>query len=76
MLLDMVIPFIVYSGLVHKIEMTLFDVNDPFGVVVKQFTIAQNFGIGEHEICSEKNVTLFFQDSCDYMLKIRIEEVK
>ena len=78
MLLDMDIPFIVYAGLVHEIEddFTLFDVNDPIGVVVKQFTIAENFGIGEHEICSEKNITPFSQGSCDYILKINIEEVR
>lgn len=72
------LPFIVYASLAHEItdDFTLFDVNDPIGVVVKQFTIAQNFGIGEHEICSEKDITPFSQGSCDYMLKISIDEIR
>ena len=77
-LLDVDLPFIVYASLAQEItdDFTLFDVNDPIGVVVKQFTIAQNFGIGEHEICSEKSITPFSQGSCDYMLNISIDEVK
>ncbi|HYY71878.1 MAG TPA: hypothetical protein VE595_05650, partial [Nitrososphaeraceae archaeon] len=77
-LLDMDLPFIFYAGLAHEVAdaFTQFDVNDPIGVVVKQFIKAQNFGIGEHELCSEKIITPFSQGSCDYLLKLRIDEVK
>jgi hypothetical protein len=76
-MLNMEIPFIAYTGIAHGLanEFTVFDANDPIGVVVKQFTIAQNFGIGEHEVCSEKNILPFSQGSCDYTLKFHIEEI-
>lgn len=59
---------------------TLFDANDPNGFVTKQFTAAENFGVGQHRDCSEPNVQATdpsgaFESACDFELFFTIEEV-
>lgn len=54
-------------------------VNDPLGYVVAQFTREDNFGVGSHGICSDKNTLApdagIQSSNCDYEILFRIENV-
>lgn len=80
-LLDTRVPFYLYSGLVQQatVPFTLGP-NDPNGFVAVQYDENDNFGIGSHSICSERNVAATdptgpFEGDCDYRINFTIEEV-
>jgi hypothetical protein len=59
-----------------------FQMNDQNGFVEAQFTATENFGIGQHRICSQPNeiaasqLTTFLDQTCDFELVFTIEEVQ
>lgn len=59
-----------------------FQANDPNGYVEAQFTAAENFGVGQHRMCSQPNeiatpaLTTLFDQTCDFELEFTIEEVQ
>ena len=62
-------------------EFVRFDANDPNGFVAERFTAEANFGIGEHRICSQRNIQAtdpqnWWESACDFELFLKIEEVK
>ncbi len=80
--LDNDIPYPLYVIRAQDLvqSFTLYDANDPNGFVTKQFTAAENFGIGNHRDCSERNVQAtdpsgLFETACDFELFFNIEEV-
>ncbi|MGH9978999.1 MAG: hypothetical protein ACRD8Z_24685, partial [Nitrososphaeraceae archaeon] len=61
-------------------QLTRFNANDPNGFVASQFTAADNFGVGEHRLCSFRNIQAtdpqnWWESACDFELFLQIEEV-
>lgn len=81
-LLDIRIPFYVYTGLVQQAtEPFILGPNDPNGFVAIQYDKDENFGVGSHSICSDRNVAAtdpnaWYEGNCDYRINFTIEEIK
>jgi hypothetical protein len=79
-LLDTRIPFYVYLNLVQEATVPyVMSPNDPNGYTLIQFNKDQNFGVGIHSICSERNVAAtvpsLFEGDCDYRINFTVEEL-
>lgn len=79
-LLDTRVPFYIYDELVQQATVPFFaGPNDPNGYVAVQFDKADNFGVGSHSICSERNAAAtnpsVFDGDCDYRINFTIKEV-
>lgn len=80
-------PNLTFEEYVNVVQETIAyqtgSANDAQGYVQKQFTASDNFGVGEHRICSEPNQ---FADeggantvntrACDFELEYRVEEIE
>lgn len=81
-LMDTRIPFYIYDGLVQQatVPFTVNSANDPNGYVAVQYNKQDNFGVGSHSICSERNVAATsppgpFDSDCDYRINFTIDEI-
>lgn len=79
--MDITFPIYLYMTQDAVEEFTVGNMNDPIGFIANQFSAADNFGVGSHELCSLPNFqasenTAELNDTiCDFVLNYRIEEV-
>jgi len=79
-LLDTRVPFYIYNELVQQATVPLVaGPNDPNGFVAIEYDKAENFGVGSHSVCSERNTAAtnpsIFEGDCDYRINFTIEEI-
>jgi hypothetical protein len=80
-LLDTRIPYYLYYGLVQQSTVPFISgPNDPNGFIAIQYDKQDNYGIGSHSICSERNVAATdligpFEGNCDYRINFTIESL-
>lgn len=79
-LLDTRVPFYIYYDLVQQATVPFVaGPNDPNGFVAVEYDKAENFGVGSHSICSERNAAAttpnIFEGDCDYRINFTIEEI-
>lgn len=79
-LLDTRVPFYIYHELVQQATVPfLAGPNDSNGFVAIEYDKAENFGVGSHSICSERNAAAttpgIFEGDCDYRINFTIEEI-
>lgn len=79
-LLDTRVPFYIYNDLVQQSTVPFVaGANDPNGFVAVEYDKAENFGVGSHSICSERNAAAtnpsILEGDCDYRINFTIQEI-